>query len=262
MIPTANARPAIRLSTRMLGLLVLAFLAGLTVSACRPKYPACDNDEHCMKGERCLNKMCQQCAADNDCPSGQACQQGRCAAAGQKCNSDAECPETQACKNGVCSPCAADADCGPGGKCLPGGICKKAGRCPRGDEDCPEGQKCINGTCQAPAAPPTACQLENVYFDFNEAALTTTATATLNRNADCIKQVGRGVAIEGHTDPRGTTEYNLNLGQRRADSVKQFLSRYGVNTGKVRTLSKGKEEATGTNEAGWAQDRKAKFIWE
>lgn len=260
MTPTPQARTAVRLSSRMLLLIALAFATGVAFG-CRPTYPKCENDQHCRQGERCLQGMCQQCAADNDCPSGQACQQGKCAAAGQKCASDSDCPETQACKNGVCSPCAADNECGPGGKCH-SGKCTRANRCPRGDEDCPEGQKCINGACQAPAAAPTSCQLENVYFDFNEAALTTAATATLNRNADCVKSVGRGVAIEGHTDPRGTTEYNLNLGQRRADSVKQFLKRYGVDPGKVRTLSKGKEEATGTNEAGWAQDRKAKFIWE
>ncbi len=238
---------------------VLVLLLGL--SGCKPTYPKCDNDKDCKTGEKCLNGTCQQCASDSDCPGGTKCQAGRCESAAGACKSDNDCPPEQTCKNNVCSPCAADNECGPGGRCK-AGKCVRQGLCPNGDEDCPEGQKCVGGRCQGPASPPTACQLENVYFDFNESALTATATATLQKNAECIKTVGRKVAIEGHTDPRGTTEYNLALGERRAQSVKQYLSRYGIEPSKLRTLSKGKEEATGTNEAGWAQDRKAKFIWE
>src|SRR5262252_9212042 len=80
------------------------------------------------------------------------------------------------------------------------------------DNDCPQDEDCINGFCskeKAPAPPPAQCTLDAVYFDFNESALTTEATAVLARDAECLKKVNRGVQLIGHTDPRGTQEYNL-----------------------------------------------------
>jgi peptidoglycan-associated lipoprotein len=118
-------------------------------------------------------------------------------------------------------------------------------------------------------APPTSagrsasCTPEPVYFDFNEHVLTIETTRKLQKGATCIRSVpGRRLRVEGHCDPRGTHEYNLALGDRRARSVKRYMERLGVKGDRLRTVSKGMLEAQGTEEAGWARDRKAIFIWE
>ena len=72
----------------------------------------------------------------------------------------------------------------------------------------------------------------------------------------------RSLRLEGHCDPRGTEEYNLALGDRRARSVLKYLKRLGVQSNRLRPVSKGKLEATGSDEASWARDRKVLFIWE
>ena len=90
---------------------------------------------------------------------------------------------------------------------------------------------------------------------------TTEATATLARDADCLKQVGRVAQLVGHADPRGTQEYNLALSERRAQSVRDHLGRLGVDGGKMTVLPRGSLDAKGTDEPSWAQDRRVDFTW-
>jgi peptidoglycan-associated lipoprotein len=86
------------------------------------------------------------------------------------------------------------------------------------------------------------------------------ARSTLERNAQCMQQrdVPR-VRVTGHCDPRGTEEYNLALGDRRARSVQSFLGNMGVDRSRVTTRSVGEEMASGSDEASWARDRRAEF---
>lgn len=235
-------------------------LAALAITACTPKYPACDKDEHCKQGEFCVNKLCQQCRNDGDCGPGKLCQKGRCE---EGCRTTADCPDGKACKDGKCAPCAADADCGEGGRCR-AGKCLRPGQC-ASSADCPPNHECQDGRCVAPpkAAAPPACSVETVYFDFNESVLTVEASSKLQANARCIKEAkGRTLRLEGHCDPRGTDEYNIALGDQRARSVQRYLGRLGIETSRLRVVSKGKLEATGKDESGWARDRKVVFIWE
>ncbi len=239
----------------------LAAAAALLV-ACTPQYPKCEGDQHCKEGEFCVNGMCQQCRSDTDCPDGGKCRAGRCMPK-DYCDTAADCTDGQACKGNRCQACTADADCGEGGRCK-GGRCLAPGQC-LADEDCPEGQECQNGSCVAPPAEAVAaaCQVEPVYFDYNEHVLTVEATRTLQAGAKCVQSVkGRNLRVEGHCDPRGTEEYNLALGDRRARSVQRYLERLGVSKGVMRPVSKGKLDASGTDVAGWARDRKVIFIWE
>jgi peptidoglycan-associated lipoprotein len=117
-------------------------------------------------------------------------------------------------------------------------------------------------------APPTQqgtgpCTPNPVYFAFNEFVLTSEATAALQEAAKCIKSVAdKTVRIEGHCDPRGTQEYNLALGDRRARAVVRYLKRLGIGGKRLRPVSKGELEAKGTDESGWTQDRKAAFFWD
>ena len=101
---------------------------------------------------------------------------------------------------------------------------------------------------------------DTVYFGTDESTLDQQAQATLAAQARWLlaNQSVRG-SIEGHADERGTREYNLALGERRANAAKQFLIANGVPEGRLTTISWGKERpvAVGSNEEAWAQNRRA-----
>ena len=100
---------------------------------------------------------------------------------------------------------------------------------------------------------------DRVFFAFNESTLSPEARATLDRQAAWLKKYSNiKVTVEGHCDERGTREYNLALGERRATAVKNYLVADGVSAGRVKTISYGKERPAvlGSNEAAWAQNRR------
>ena len=100
---------------------------------------------------------------------------------------------------------------------------------------------------------------DRVFFEFNTSDLTSEARATLDRQSAWLKKYPSvSVTIEGHCDERGTREYNLALGDRRATSVKNYLVANGISDGRVKTISYGKERPAvlGHNEAAWAQNRR------
>lgn len=105
-------------------------------------------------------------------------------------------------------------------------------------------------------------QLENVYFDFDQASLTEQARASLTHNAEFLQQYPTlRIRIEGHCDERGTTEYNLALGDRRANTVKEYLSRLGLDPSRFLSVSFGEEHPAdpGHGPAAWARNRRAEF---
>lgn len=100
---------------------------------------------------------------------------------------------------------------------------------------------------------------DRVFFGFDRYDLTNEAQATLRAQADWLRQFPSvNVTIEGHADERGTREYNLALGERRANAVKNYLVNQGIPANRVTTISYGKERpvALGSNEAAWAQNRR------
>ncbi|MDE1900036.1 MAG: peptidoglycan-associated lipoprotein Pal [Alphaproteobacteria bacterium] len=101
---------------------------------------------------------------------------------------------------------------------------------------------------------------DRVFFAFNKSDLSTEAQATLDRQAAWLKKYPAiKVTIEGHTDERGTREYNLALGERRATAAKNYLVAAGIPASRISTISYGKERpaVVGDNEAAWAQNRRA-----
>ncbi|HEY7214179.1 MAG TPA: peptidoglycan-associated lipoprotein Pal [Thermoanaerobaculia bacterium] len=103
----------------------------------------------------------------------------------------------------------------------------------------------------------------NVYFDYDESTLTDDTRDKLSRNADLLKSQPRFmITIEGHADERGTNEYNLALGERRANAVKDYLSSLGVGAERVRTISYGEERpvCTESAESCWSQNRRAHMV--
>jgi peptidoglycan-associated lipoprotein len=101
---------------------------------------------------------------------------------------------------------------------------------------------------------------DTVYFAFDSYSLDDRAQGTLDRQASVLMKSGSiPVTIEGHADERGTREYNLALGERRASAVKDYLVAYGVSPGRLRTISYGEERPAmlGSSEADWAKNRRA-----
>lgn len=206
----------------------LVFSAVLTASlmwgvGCGPDYPNCDNDEDCHEGEYCVNGLCQQCRSDTDCPTGQSCVGGACQPISGYCQSNGDCPAGQECRNNRCVAAA---------------------------------------QAQTEVPPPEAgpCELQPVYFGFDQDALDSSARSTIQQNATCMRERSmNGLHLTGHTDPRGTEEYNLALGDRRARSVMEYMQSLGVSADAVGSSSMGEEMASGSDEGSWSRDRKVTF---
>ena len=105
--------------------------------------------------------------------------------------------------------------------------------------------------------------LTDVYFDLDQSAIRDDAKPRLQKDADWMKRwTSTQVTIEGHCDSRGSAEYNLGLGSRRATSVKEYLVSLGVSAGRVTVVSKGKESpaCSDENESCWQQNRRGHFV--
>jgi peptidoglycan-associated lipoprotein len=115
----------------------------------------------------------------------------------------------------------------------------------------------------AETAPTLQDQLRPVFFDYDAATLSSEAQATLDANGRLLlDNASVSVQIEGHCDERGTVEYNLALGDRRAQAARDYLVRFGVPASRLSTVSYGEERpfATGNDESAWAQNRRAHFV--
>lgn len=107
------------------------------------------------------------------------------------------------------------------------------------------------------------CTLRTVYFDFNEATLGSETRQVLSDNARCIESSAmKQVRLEGHADERGSTDYNLSLGQRRAESVKDYMMNLGIPESSLSTVSYGEERPAdrGTGESSWTKNRRVEFV--
>ena len=103
----------------------------------------------------------------------------------------------------------------------------------------------------------------DVYFEYDEDSLSDETRERLARNADLLKSSAQlTVTIEGHADERGTNEYNLALGDRRANAVRDYLTSLGVDGNRLRTLSYGEERpvCTTVDESCWSQNRRAHMV--
>jgi len=231
-------------------LLLTASLAVFALAGCPKKFQngECDTSDACKDqtgyGKVCVQGRCQECAGDTDCKAGFVCKANKCEPR-PECEGPADCAAGKTCEAGKCVA-AAPSECGP-------------------DRACPANQDCMGGRCIAKAvtAPvvSSACdQLPSVNFGFDEATLTGEARAKLEQGAKCLKDSGaKGVTVEGNCDERGTAEYNMHLGQRRADAVKKYLGGLGVPVKGISAVSFGKEKpsCTDATEDCWARNRRA-----
>jgi len=101
------------------------------------------------------------------------------------------------------------------------------------------------------------------FFSYDSANVRPQDKAVLKKLADCFSTgplKGRELRLVGHADPRGEEEYNMVLGGRRADNVKSAIAAEGLSSAKIATTSRGKLDATGTEEASWARDRRVDVV--
>lgn len=227
-----------RLWLGALGVLVL-------VSGCKPTYPKCDSDDHCKEqGEVCVQGMCRECATDANCKAGFICDANKCVPK-PECVDDGQCGTGNKCSNG---------------KCVTDPNYKKPGSC-AADGDCPSGQECVAGQCAVKTAK-AACNYEPIRFEFNESKLSSEGQQVLANLADCIKKEGARLRLEGHADERGTEEYNLQLSNRRAESVKKYLTTLGVKESDLDPVGFGENRPAqqGSNEAAWAANRRVELV--
>jgi peptidoglycan-associated lipoprotein len=101
----------------------------------------------------------------------------------------------------------------------------------------------------------------DVFFDFDQYDLDDEAMGVLSRDARILKEAGVTILISGHCDDRGTVEYNLALGEKRALAVRDYLVSLGVSTGMLKVTSYGESKpfAYGSTESAWDQNRRAHF---
>jgi len=112
-------------------------------------------------------------------------------------------------------------------------------------------------------ATPASSPLKDAYFDFDRYDLSTEARTVLRANADWLKSnPGARVEIEGHCDDRGTNEYNLALGAKRAQSAREYLTSLGIAANRLSTISYGEEipVCKEQTESCWKQNRRARFV--
>jgi len=101
---------------------------------------------------------------------------------------------------------------------------------------------------------------DRVFFDTDSSTVREDGRQTLNRQAEWLKKYSNyQITIEGHCDERGTREYNLALGERRANAARQYLIAQGIPASRIKTVSYGKErpDPVGSDEAAWARNRRA-----
>jgi peptidoglycan-associated lipoprotein len=105
--------------------------------------------------------------------------------------------------------------------------------------------------------------LGDVYFDLDESTIREDARGPLQKNAEWMKRwSSTRVTVEGHADERGSSEYNLALGERRASSVREYLVSLGIGADRISIVTKGKESpfCTESNESCWQQNRRGHFL--
>jgi len=100
------------------------------------------------------------------------------------------------------------------------------------------------------------------YFEYDSATLTPEALDALNAHIAVLHRTTSQVRLQGHTDERGTREYNLALGERRANSVRDYMVANGISSLRIETISYGEERpvAYGSGEANWAQNRRVELV--
>jgi peptidoglycan-associated lipoprotein len=233
-------------------LLALSVVGVLTLGGCppKPKQGECKTAEDCLKqegvGKVCVEGRCQECAADTDCREGFVCRENACVPKPQ-CTTDDQCPPGQSCQDERC-------------------VARQAGAC-GSDRDCGADQRCQDGQCvsrdERGEVPPECADAQafTVRFGFDQATLSSQSQQTIQKLAECVKAApAKRILVQGHADERGTTQYNVALGNRRAEAARKYLDDLG-SAGKLETVSYGEENplCNDASEDCWSRNRRVEF---
>jgi len=174
-----------------------------------------------------------ECAKNEDCPEGKECKSGKCVKEKPKaeCATDEDCPDPKICRSEKCVyECTTD-------------------------DDCDEGEACENYRC---VEAKIVCDAPTVFFDFDQYYLTSEGQDDLRPFAKCLQKMSPpAVRIDGYCDERGTDQYNLALGDKRAKAVKNFLVEMGISPSVISVVSYGEEYSSRcSSEDCWSKDRK------
>ena len=119
----------------------------------------------------------------------------------------------------------------------------------------------VDGLEAISAAPDKCAQLDGVtvYFNLDQSKISDDSLSQLLEHVECFQKNGAKIRIEGHCDERGTTEYNVALGQRRAETIERILGKQGISADRIQTVSYGEErpEVEGSDEQAWSRNRRA-----
>jgi peptidoglycan-associated lipoprotein len=223
---------------RALCLALTSFALALTACPSPPKNGECKTSKDCESqagfGKVCVSGRCSECAADSDCKPGFVC-------------TDNACQPRPAASENLPTKAAPKPECS-------------------GDTDCSGGMTCQAGKCAVPSVDAACADASafTVHFGFDQASITGDAPDLLKKLAACLqKSPAKRIQVDGHCDDRGTTQYNLALGKKRAEAVKRYLADLGA-AGKVDTNTFGKEKPVchEETEGCWAQNRRAEFTIE
>jgi peptidoglycan-associated lipoprotein len=214
-------------------------------------WPRCENDDWCNEDGHhgvCLNGKCAECRDDAACGTGRMCASGTCTAIAGYCDETHACNGGQECQQNRCQAAAKFTQ-----------LEKPFVECDD-TKPCASGARCENGHCVSPPQGGPGCtDFPAPHFDYESPDLRGESRAVLERLAQCLTkgtlQRGR-LLLTGHCDPRGEQEFNMSLGENRAEAVKVFLIGLGVPAERIRTSSRGELDSTGNDEAGWANDRR------
>ncbi|MCP4499587.1 MAG: OmpA family protein [Deltaproteobacteria bacterium] len=266
-----NALPS-KLGLLELGMLVVSTLFLATFIACPgPDWPKCENDDHCKENDgdevnyHCVFGQCQECGRDSDCGKNEQCNKKvfKCEA---KCSDDASCESGFMCESGGCikgerAPEVDENACVETGDCKSGFMCSEGSCVEDPDATSEEGGGTDDGSTSAEVTPECE-QAGTIFFGFNTFNLTPEARESLNTFAKCMEDnADWKVVIEGHADERGTPEFNMSLGEKRANEVRKYMTNLGVAKSRMRSLSYGEERPvdSDSSENAWTANRRAEF---
>jgi len=238
--------------------LVLSIAISLSFVGCtkKPAKITCKNNSDCLLTQNgkqtqgvCHMGVCEECMSDTDCKDLKKCVNNRCKSA---CKIDADCDENSYCDNKTCLSKCSDDD----GSCPPGNSCS-LGKCVADNK--------INSNSLSGEI--TDCNdLAKIYFEFDSSKINNNHEQDIAKLAKCLQDnPSKKLTILGHTDERGTKEYNLALGERRAQAVKSYLSStHSIASKQIQIVSYGSEkpQVQGADESAYAKNRRAEFSLE
>lgn len=216
----------------------------------KPAFPKCNN-----------NKDCRIDASGNSINA--VCYMGECV----ECVNNSDCSDLNQCVNNSCQPiCFSDNDCGLSEHCE-NNICIRD--C-EGDDECMGDDVCVQGRCMNQAEADyegedsfaKCSSISPIYFDFDRSDIKKEHVDTMDAIAKCLDtNKNATVTIEGHTDERGTTSYNMVLGEKRANVVKKDLELRGVAKDRITTISYGETNPAvkESNDNAWQKNRRAEI---